>query len=170
MNKLVQNTHGRAGNLFLLSAEGQLLCVTAVPPPYDPKKVIGQYAWAPLKPPDDALCQAAILRCCATGKRQVIDVHVNDLGLWRCWYFPCKTGKARIIGCSSAVPEAVQKLTKRELEICAMLATGLSGKQVAAKLDVRRTTIDNHKRNIAQKLGIATNALVAWSAANRDWL
>jgi DNA-binding NarL/FixJ family response regulator len=45
-------------------------------------------------------------------------------------------------------------LSRRELEVLRLIATGLSNKQVAAKLFLSVTTVDNHRSNLMKKLGV----------------
>ena len=53
-------------------------------------------------------------------------------------------------GPESAPPE----ISKREVEVMALVANGLSEKEIAAKLGLSEKTVNNHKRNIFAKLGV----------------
>lgn len=165
----MQNPQPFDAILFLLDTAGRFRWVSESRPPYKVSELIGQHAWSVLLPPDDATCQAAIMRCVATGKPQQIDVSVAKLGPWRCWYLPAKVGPVRISAAARPLPDGLLKLSPRELQICAALASGATGKQIASRLGIKRTTLDNHRRNIAIKIGISTPSLVAWAAANRSW-
>jgi len=58
------------------------------------------------------------------------------------------------------------KLTKREREIVGRLASGLSSKQVAAKLYLSENTIINHRKNILRKTNAKNVAeLISYAAA-----
>jgi DNA-binding NarL/FixJ family response regulator len=46
------------------------------------------------------------------------------------------------------------KLTKRELELIPLLATGKNSSQIAGQLDISTNTIDTHRKNIFRKLEI----------------
>jgi DNA-binding NarL/FixJ family response regulator len=46
------------------------------------------------------------------------------------------------------------KLTKRELELIPLLATGKNSSQIASQLDISSNTIDTHRKNIFRKLEI----------------
>ncbi|MCP4267272.1 MAG: PAS domain S-box protein [Candidatus Brocadiaceae bacterium] len=46
------------------------------------------------------------------------------------------------------------KLTPREIEICDMIKSGISGKEIAEILDISHGTIERHRNNIRRKLGI----------------
>lgn len=48
------------------------------------------------------------------------------------------------------------QLTKREVEIIQLIATGLTTRQIGERLFVSEFTINAHRRNIARKLGIDT--------------
>ena len=60
-------------------------------------------------------------------------------------------------------------LTRRELEILRVIATGMSTKAAAAKLHVSPATVRNHVQNILGKLG-AHSRLEAVAMATRQRL
>jgi DNA-binding NarL/FixJ family response regulator len=64
---------------------------------------------------------------------------------------------------------AVEVLTRRELEILRMIATGASTKAAADKLHVSPATVRNHVQNILGKLG-AHSRLEAVAIATRQRL
>ena len=47
-------------------------------------------------------------------------------------------------------------LSNRELEICALVADGLSSKEIALRLGLAATTIERHRYNARKKLGLPT--------------
>jgi LuxR family maltose regulon positive regulatory protein len=46
------------------------------------------------------------------------------------------------------------ELTRRELEILALLQQGMSDKEIAGRLALSSVTVKKHNRNIYQKLGV----------------
>jgi DNA-binding NarL/FixJ family response regulator len=59
-------------------------------------------------------------------------------------------------------------LTKRELQILALLEEGLSNKQIAGRLYIELPTVKNHLHNLYEKLGVnRRNGAVAWLASER---
>lgn len=54
----------------------------------------------------------------------------------------------------TALPHSVDGLTRREIEILVLLATGLANKQLAARLKISEKTVRNHLSNLYEKLGI----------------
>lgn len=57
-------------------------------------------------------------------------------------------------------------LTKREREVAALIAEGLSNREIAARLVVAQRTAEGHVENILSKLGFSSRAQVAgWLAA-----
>ena len=53
---------------------------------------------------------------------------------------------------------AAPSLTTREREVCTLLATGLSGEEIAEKLFLSAETVRTHIRNAMQRLGVKTRA------------
>ena len=47
-----------------------------------------------------------------------------------------------------------RRITAREKQIMRLLAEGLSVKEIAAKLYISRKTVENHRSNIMNKLGL----------------
>lgn len=54
----------------------------------------------------------------------------------------------------SAIKQEELKLTKREKEIIALIAAGMRTKEIAAKLYLSELTIQTHRKNISEKLGV----------------
>ena len=60
-------------------------------------------------------------------------------------------------------------LTRREEEVAALLARGLSNRQIASKLSISEHTAATHVRAILKKLGLRSRAQVgAWLADRQD--
>jgi predicted ATPase/DNA-binding CsgD family transcriptional regulator len=71
-----------------------------------------------------------------------------------------------VTGTDAADPVAVP-LGKREAEVAALVADGLSNKQIGARLFISEHTVDSHIRNIMNKLGCRSRAqIAAWMAAS----
>lgn len=68
-----------------------------------------------------------------------------------------------------AAPRAVQGLTRRELEVLGLLATGLTNRAIAEQLCVATRTVDTHVSRILTKLGVPTRA-AATAFAHRHGL
>ncbi len=65
-------------------------------------------------------------------------------------------------------PEAPGGLTRRETEIAALLAEGLSNKEIAARLVISQRTAETHVDHILTKLGMTSRAQVAgWVAEHQ---
>lgn len=54
-----------------------------------------------------------------------------------------------------------ERVSKREHEIIALIAEGLSNKEIATRLNIATFTVKSHVHNILQKLGLETRAQVA---------
>jgi two-component system nitrate/nitrite response regulator NarL len=64
-------------------------------------------------------------------------------------------------GAGSKRPARAPHLTRREGEVVRLLGDGLSNKEIAAALQIERTTVKNHVHNILEKLGARTRAEAA---------
>jgi len=53
------------------------------------------------------------------------------------------------------ISEKSAKLTSREIEICSMVKTGLTNKEIASLLSISLETVEKHRRHIRKKLGIS---------------
>jgi len=69
----------------------------------------------------------------------------------------------------SARPGEPSRLTRREREVAALVADGLSNKQIAAQLVISQRTAETHVEHILTKLGFTTRSQVAaWYAAGQE--
>ena len=62
-----------------------------------------------------------------------------------------------LLGLESKHP-GILKLSKREKEIIGMICDQLTNDQIAKKLFLSKRTIDNHRQNILNKLGMVNTA------------
>ena len=62
---------------------------------------------------------------------------------------------------SSREIEAFDKLTPRLQDVLRLIADGLSTKEIAARLNISKKTVEFHRRRLTQKLGIHAIALLA---------
>ena len=66
-----------------------------------------------------------------------------------------------------AVPD--NPLSPREQQIAALVADGLSNREIAAQLVISERTAQNHVQHILGKLGFANRAqIAAWTERNRS--
>lgn len=71
-------------------------------------------------------------------------------------------------GPMAAADAELAPLTAREREVAALIARGLTNRQIAEELVVAETTVDRHVSHILAKLEFATRAQVAvWFARRR---
>ncbi len=70
-------------------------------------------------------------------------------------HFSCSIAKMLI---ENPIRTESEKLTTREQVILSYVAQGFSSKEVARKLDISYRTVEAHRRNIKQKLGLETLA------------
>lgn len=57
------------------------------------------------------------------------------------------------------IAQAGYELTLREIEICSMIKSGISSKEIAQLLHISFNTVENHRTNIRRKLGIVNQRL-----------
>ena len=63
-------------------------------------------------------------------------------------------------------PGPAPALTRREQDVAALVAQGMSNSQIAASLVISVRTVETHVQHIMDKLGCGTRAqIAAWSAA-----
>ena len=53
------------------------------------------------------------------------------------------------------------RMTKREREIIALIADGLSNKEIARQLNIATHTVKSHEHNIMEKLALHTRLQIA---------
>jgi DNA-binding NarL/FixJ family response regulator len=61
-------------------------------------------------------------------------------------------------------------LTPREREIATMVAYGHTNKEIASALGITVKTVETHKTNVMQKLGLTSRAELVRFALNQGWL
>ncbi len=69
-----------------------------------------------------------------------------------------------------ADPDARGELTKRETEVLALIANGLSDREIAERLVLSPHTVHRHVANVRTKLGLPTRAAAVAEAARRGLL
>jgi DNA-binding NarL/FixJ family response regulator len=57
-----------------------------------------------------------------------------------------------LAGAPAPAPAASPRLTERETQVLRLVATGLSSKQIAARLSLSHRTVQNHVQNTLDKL------------------
>ncbi|MEA3447393.1 MAG: LuxR C-terminal-related transcriptional regulator [Bacteroidota bacterium] len=81
----------------------------------------------------------------------------------------CKQVEQTFSGHGESPPHAAHKneLSRRESEILALVANGLSNKEIAGKLFISPHTVISHRKNITEKLGIKTiSGLTVYAVIN----
>jgi DNA-binding CsgD family transcriptional regulator len=77
--------------------------------------------------------------------------------------------RRRALGELAALKGGRSPLTDRELEVAALVAEGLTNKEVAARLSLSVRTAENHLLNVMNKLGLDNRAQVAaWFTRTRS--
>jgi DNA-binding NarL/FixJ family response regulator len=66
--------------------------------------------------------------------------------------------------------EGLEHLTRREIEILALMAGGLSNREIADSLGTSEGTIKNHVSNVLAKLGVRDRVRAVLKAIDRGYL
>ena len=147
--------------------------------PIDVETVVGQ----PLGTYIDNEAESKTLRstfaeCLFTGKPQECVVHHDQAGSFR-FRFEKITHRGAmalrsedeivVIGVITQLPKGIQ-LTKREQQIVRLICKDLSSAAIAKELKVKTSTIETHRQNIRQKLGVRGNAGVVLYAVRNGLL
>jgi len=67
----------------------------------------------------------------------------------------------------AAALEAV-RMTQREREVIALIAVGMSNKEIAQRLNIATDTVKSHVRNVMEKLALHTRLQIAAYAHSHD--
>jgi DNA-binding CsgD family transcriptional regulator len=79
---------------------------------------------------------------------------------------PLPAGSAAT-GTRAAPAGAAPRLTAREQEVAALVAQGLSNRQIADRLIITERTAENHIRHVLARLGFRSRAqIAAWAVAH----
>lgn len=73
---------------------------------------------------------------------------------------PRNTGRAR---------DRVAALSEREIEVLRLIARGYSNKEVATSLQISVKTVESHKANAMEKLGLSSRAALVRFAIGEGW-
>jgi DNA-binding NarL/FixJ family response regulator len=60
------------------------------------------------------------------------------------------------------------RMTQREREVIALIAVGLSNKEIATRLNIATDTVKSHVRNVMDKLALHSRLQIAAYAHSRD--
>jgi PAS domain S-box-containing protein len=71
---------------------------------------------------------------------------------------------------SSSIPAGIGLLTKREKELLQLIGSGLSTKQIAAKLFISINTVQSHRNNLLKKLQVKNSVELIREASKAFWL
>lgn len=118
---------------------------------------------------DDAL----VLRAVRAGARGYVVKDVDTSGLIRSIRdvargesaFDARSAAAMVRGLNTPTAAEEKQLTPRECEVLALLATGLSNRDIGKRLYISETTAKFHVGNILRKLGVSRRAEAVYEAS-----
>ena len=73
---------------------------------------------------------------------------------------PVQRALSEMVRSGSAQPRPQDLLTERELTVLRLVATGLSTKEIASRLEISGRTVETHRANLMRKLGVKSVALL----------
>lgn len=77
---------------------------------------------------------------------------------------------AELLREGAKAPQRIDLLTDREREVLALLARGLSSKEIAVDLDISTRTVETHRANLMRKLGVRSVALLTQVAIREGFI
>jgi two-component system response regulator DevR len=119
------------------------------------------------------LDEQLVLRAVRAGARGYVVKDVDMTGLIRAIRdvargesaFDARSAAAMVRGLNTPPVEDDQQLTAREREVLALLARGLSNRDIGARLYISETTAKFHVGNILRKLGVTRRAEAVYEAS-----
>ena len=75
-----------------------------------------------------------------------------------------------LVGGETDDPSTTAPLTAREREVAALVAQGMSNRQIAQELYLSERTIENHVSKIRRKLGLNSRSQLSSWVTQRTWL
>jgi DNA-binding NarL/FixJ family response regulator len=76
-------------------------------------------------------------------------------------------GQPMVVLVHRDVPPKLASLTPREGEVAALVATGLTNKEIASKLGISLHTVKDHVHRILEKSGLPSRAAIAAAVMGR---
>ena len=145
-------------SIALLDRDGKFVwCDDHAPWGFCRSLILGTAAWDWVTSDNIETVKNAYSRCIVMGEPQrfqaevTIDGRSVDMDIW---LRSTELEEARIVAAGIRLPSRIRLLTETEKEVLKLSGDGLAPKDVAIKLDVERTTVDTHRRNIMKKLRI----------------
>lgn len=132
--------------------------------------MIGRCPWDSLDHSEAVKLQAAMARVASHKGMEEHDFTIPGRGSFRAWIYFTPLRESRMMLLVRETPTAILLLTKREREICRLLAEGKSSREIAAKLRLARNTVDAHRGRIAARLKLTRKALASWCGHFQEWL
>jgi len=119
--------------------------------------VLGTPAWQWVTSDNVERVKTAYSRCLVLHEPQQFTAEVSidgrsvDIAVW---LLPVGLEEVRIVAKSTRLPTRIRELTTTEREVLRLTGAGLAPKVIATRMNVERTTVDTHRRNIMSKLRI----------------
>lgn len=113
--------------------------------------VIYTYHAVPQKQLDEAKVDGYLLK---TERDELVEAMVVIMKGGKYFKYPKKNYDSELSSRYAGVIEKFEKLSKREIQIAYFMYQHVTTKEIAKKLFLAESTIDTHRKNIRQKLGV----------------
>ena len=111
-----------------------------------------------------------VFNCGPAAGQSVYHIHLHVLA-GRTFFSPSiQALMAELLRGDSTTQARGTSLTDREREVLSWLARGLSSKEVAQRLDISVRTVETHRANLMQKLGVKSVAMLIQVAIREGML
>lgn len=145
-------------SIALLDRDGRFVwCDDHAPWGFCRELIMGTPAWNWVTSENVETVKTAYSRCIVMREPQRFQAEVTIDGRsvdMEVWLHFTELDEVRIVATGVRLPTRVKLLTETEREVLRLAGEGMAPKDVAKELDVERTTVDTHRRNIMKKLRI----------------
>ena len=145
-------------SIALLDSEGRFVwCDDHAPWGFCRNLIMGTKAWDWVTSDNIDTVKTAYSRCIVMGEPQrfqaevTIDNRSVDMDIW---LHHAQLDEVRIVATGIRLPSRIRLLTDAEKEVLKLSGEGMAPKAIAEQLEIERSTIDTHRRNIMKKLRI----------------
>ncbi|MBL8888825.1 MAG: helix-turn-helix transcriptional regulator [Planctomycetaceae bacterium] len=129
------------------------------------KTQVGDLGWSNMIPGDAERFRSAFARTATLHERNMLEISSLNGLRYRIWMWSIGNPDLAVCTFNLLIPKDIEKLSERERELMALLASGKALKETAVLLEVSINTVHAHIRNIRAKLQLGSpNEVVSFAA------